>query len=199
MKGSLALLSKKSETEEQIKIITRMQVMVDEMEDLIESLLLLSREQNVNLQKQNLIVNDLIQPLVDTIQSTFEDKNIEVTWNPENLIEIEAAEQLLSIVLSNLIRNAFLYSPKSSQIDLRLIGSKIMISDQGPGMNEEQLANIMNPFYRVNDHSEVKGFGLGLAIVDWICKQCNWKVSFESQPGEGTTAILDLVDVKVLA
>jgi signal transduction histidine kinase len=130
---------------------------------------------------------------------SFKDKNIKLKWDIKNLIECQIPEQLFTIVINNLVRNACLYSSPNSELTISIEGSKISIKDQGQGMTQEQLDEIFKPFFRANEHSEVKGFGLGLAIVDWICRQCNWKIKFESQLNKGTTAILDLQNIKLLA
>ena len=115
------------------------------------------------------------------------------------MIECKIPDQLFTIVINNLVRNACLYSDSHSELDIIIENSKIIIQDHGQGMTQEQLNNIFKPFFRANEHSDVKGFGLGLAIVDWICRQCDWKIHFESQVGEGTIAILDLQNIKLLA
>ena len=199
MKGSLAMLDKKIEEDSQKKVVKRMQNMVDEMQELIESLLLLSREQNTDIELQELIINDFVQPLTENIQCNFKEKDIKIKFDFKNLIESKVSEQLLSIVLNNLIRNAFLYSSENSEITIKIEQSKLTVIDQGLGLSEDQLENIFNPFYRVDEHSEVKGFGLGLAIVKWICQQANWTIQFESTVNVGTKAILDLKQVKILA
>lgn len=199
LKGSIGLLKKQPLDAEQIKIINRMELMLLEMQDLIESLLLLSREQNIELSQQNIVVNDLLKKTVDKIVSTFRDKNIQLIWDFDNLIESRIPEQLFTIVMSNLVRNACLYGYPNSELKITVSGSKIILKDQGQGMTQEQLANIFKPFFRVNENTDVKGFGLGLTIVDWICKQCQWEISFESTINKGTTAILDLQTIHILA
>lgn len=199
LKGSLATLKKKDHNPEHAKLIVRMQSMVDEMQELIESLLLLSREQNTNIENSTLIINDFILPLAENVRDSFKQKQIRLNFKPKNLVEAELKEQLLSIVLNNLLRNAFAYSPENSEVTVEIDGSKIFIKDQGSGLTEEQINSIFTPFYRVDEHSAVKGFGLGLAIVKWICQQADWNINFESEINIGTTAILDLKNVKVLA
>jgi signal transduction histidine kinase len=199
LKGSISLLKKQELQPQHLKIIVRMDTMILEMQDLVESLLLLSREQDIELSKQKVIVNDLLKDTVDKIVSTFADKNIQLKWKFNNLIESRIPDQLFTIVINNLIRNACLYSKPNSELLITIKGSRIIIKDQGQGMTQEQLDDIFKPFYRANEHSTVKGFGLGLAIVEWICKQCNWGIKFESQINVGTTAILDLKTIKLLA
>ncbi|MFK8012121.1 MAG: sensor histidine kinase [Marinicellaceae bacterium] len=199
LKGSISLLKKHELQPQQTKIINRMESMILEMQDLIESLLLLSREQDIELSKQELVINDLLKDIVQKVMFSLKDKNIEIDWSFKNLIECKIPEQLFTIVINNLVRNACLYSESNSKLHIIIEGSKIMIKDQGQGMTQEQLDNIFKPFFRANDHCDVKGFGLGLAIVDWICRQCQWKIQFESQLGKGTTATLDLQDINLLA
>ena len=199
MKGSIGLLKKDKLSEKQTKIVSRMELMILEMQDLVESLLLLSREQNTELTNEKYVVNDLLKVISTNIISTFPDKNIEMDWQAKNLIECSLSEQLFVIVINNLLRNACTYSPQNSTITIQIQNSKISITDQGQGMTAEQLKNIFKPFYRVDEHSNNKGFGLGLAIVEWICKQCDWNIHFESTVGIGTTATLNLKNVKILA
>ena len=199
LKGSLALLKKQNLTEKNLILVERMNLMVLEMQDLVESLLLLSREQDVEQSKQTVVVNDYLKEISEKILISFEDKNIQLKWQSNSLIECALPEQLFTIVINNLVRNACLYSPNDSELEIIIDQSRIMIKDQGPGMSKEQLNNIFKPFYRADEHSDIKGFGLGLTIVDWICKQCGWEIIFDSEVDKGTTAILDLKNVKLLA
>jgi signal transduction histidine kinase len=192
LKGSIALLKKQDLSPKHSKVVQRMDTMVLEMQHLIEALLLLSKEQDIELSQEPIIINDLLKSLIDNALFSFKDKNIQLNWHAKSLIECHIPEQLFSIVINNLIRNACLYSEADSEINISIIDSKIIIQDQGIGMTKQQLKEIFNPFYRANEHSEIKGFGLGLSIVDWVCKQCKWGISFTSQENQGTTATLDL-------
>ncbi|MCO4821624.1 MAG: HAMP domain-containing histidine kinase [Flavobacteriaceae bacterium] len=195
LKGSIALLQKQNFPEKQVKVLNRMDSMVMEMQHLIESLLLLSREQDIELSQEPIIINDFLKDIVNRALFSFQEKNIQLKWQADNLIQAKIPEQLFSIVINNLVRNACLYSESDSELKIAIADSKIKIVDHGIGMNEEQLKEIFNPFYRADEHSNVKGFGLGLSIVEWICKQCEWEISFSSKEHEGTTAILDLKSV----
>ena len=146
-----------------------------------------------------MVVNDYLKEVVDKIITSFKDKNILLKFESKNLIECALPEQLFTIVINNLVRNACLYSPKDSELHITIDQSRIIIKDHGPGMSKEQLDNIFKPFYRANEHSDVKGFGLGLAIVEWICRQCDWNIAFTSELEEGTIVTLDLKTVKLLA
>jgi signal transduction histidine kinase len=198
LKNSAALLKKQGLSPAHQKIIRRMDNTILDMQELIESLLLLSREQNIVLSKQPIVVNDFLKDISEKALLRFDEKHIQLNWNAKNLIECHIPEQLFSIVINNILLNACLYSEDKSTINISIIDSKIIIQDHGVGMNKQQLNQIFKPFYRANEYSKVKGFGLGLSIVDWICKQCDWEISFASQENIGTTVTLDLHHVTTL-
>jgi two-component system sensor histidine kinase/response regulator len=97
--------------------------------------------------------------------------------------------------LLNLLSNAHKYSPEGSCITIILQrrGAEAVISvrDQGPGIAEEQLLHICEPFYRVPG-IEVQpgaspGLGLGLYITRTIVEQHGGCIQVQGQPGDGST------------
>jgi signal transduction histidine kinase len=97
----------------------------------------------------------------------------------ENLPSIEADRDKLEDALTNLVSNAIRFSPDGSQVRVaahEVVGDmlEILVEDAGPGIPQEDLANLFEPFYTGSDimhhHSGEfeygsKGLGLGLAIV----------------------------------
>lgn len=82
-------------------------------------------------------------------------------------------ERLIHRAIENILRNALRYSPEEQVVTISLYqGTRknsvfIDIEDNGPGVPEDQLAKIFNPFYRVDTARQKKtgGYGLGLAIA----------------------------------
>jgi len=116
---------------------------------------------------------------------------------PENELNlyVNANEQLLKTALTNLMDNGCKFSPdKSVKIKLAFStdGTKrIEISDNGPGIPEDELPMVFNAFYRSPRTSIVKGSGIGLSLVESILKLHRIEFSVESKVGEGTTFILN--------
>ncbi|USQ12866.1 HAMP domain-containing protein [Legionella lytica] len=114
------------------------------------------------------------------LQGVVQDANYECN-HETNRVRAETLEpcqllvdpRLIHRAIENIVRNALHYSPDTEQIcvslryDERREHVYIDISDKGPGVPEEQLEKIFNPFYRVDTSREKKtgGYGLGLAIA----------------------------------
>ncbi len=199
LRGSMAMLKKQELTAKSSELVSRMEPMIEEMQALIEALLMLSRDEVSDVSEDPLLVNDLLKSTVEDTIRLFDPREIELHWHANHLIQAHIPEQLFSIVVSNLVRNACLHADDPVVIKVVVDGGKISIEDNGKGMNAEQLCRIMEPFYKADEHEKGKGFGLGLAIVDMICKQCGWKIEFKSELGKGTRAIVTLKDIEILA
>jgi two-component system sensor histidine kinase CpxA len=93
----------------------------------------------------------------------------------ENII-IEGSEELLRRAIENVLRNAMRYTAEGSDIEISLKRhvtegreyALLKVRDHGPGVHEDELANLFNPFYRIAESRDRKsgGMGIGLAITD---------------------------------
>ena len=99
--------------------------------------------------------------------------------------------------MANLLANARTHTPPGTPISViarqDVSGTTIDVSDQGPGLSQEDQARIFERFYRVDpsrQRSSVEGSGLGLSIVDAVMRSHGGHVSVDSKLGEGATFIL---------
>ncbi|EGK8129943.1 ATP-binding protein, partial [Campylobacter lari] len=84
--------------------------------------------------------------------------------------------------------NAIKYNIKNGHIKITLLEQKLIIADSGCGIAKENLANIFERYSRFNENQG--GFGIGLSLVDKICKEHNIKIKVESELKKGTKFIL---------
>lgn len=132
-----------------------------------------------------------------SITLRFEFAKYSDTW-------IKANEDLLERVILNLLTNAIKYSPAGSQVDIRIEqaddGVKVLVSDQGEGIDKEQMAIIFKPFSRIRRHEmeKIKGIGLGLRFVKAAMERFGGSVAVESQLGQGSCFILDFPPASVV-
>lgn len=99
-------------------------------------------------------------------------------------------ERLIHRILINLLSNAVKYSPKNTEIQLRLRREGdlaiIEVEDQGIGMSEEDQKHLYEPFYRGQSVRNIEGTGLGLPIVRESVLQHRGTIAVRSEIGKGT-------------
>jgi signal transduction histidine kinase len=99
-------------------------------------------------------------------------------------------------VLTNLLSNAYKYSPEGGEVVLSLgcvNGQAVFaVRDTGLGMRAEQLAHITERFYRADRSSGIAGTGLGMSVVSEIVGLLGGQLTLDSEPGLGTTARVSL-------
>ena len=109
-------------------------------------------------------------------------------------LRVRAASDRLGQVLDNLLANAFAVSPKGSTIDLIARGAgdqdELRVSDQGPGLSQEDKARAFDRFWR--GHESGGGSGLGLAIVRRLVERDGGSVGLSDAPGGGLEVIVRL-------
>jgi signal transduction histidine kinase len=108
---------------------------------------------------------------------------------PENFA-VPMDERMVLRALENLVNNAIRYTPDDSIIrlsaSLKEDAVLLTISDNGPGIDKEDLPHIFEMFYRGSSSRREQGMGLGLAVVKWVVDSHGWSISVSSEPGKGT-------------
>jgi len=165
-----------------------------QMGDLLNTLLLLAREENEIESESStpLNVNDLVDTLVAQLGSVHSDKGNESNVTHRQQLYVRAPESLLSIVLGNVLGNAFSYTTNGS-IQVTVESDKIIVTDNGVGMDKAVIDQAFEPFFRANaesgphEHQGYRHQGLGLAIVKQSCRNYGWDIQLDSERGKGTT------------
>lgn len=127
------------------------------------------------------------------------DVNVEFDNMPEDEASmiIYGNEHLLFSAIKNIVHNACKFSEDNkSDITLSFMQEHIIITikDNGPGIDDHDIKNIFQPFYRSNRHqSYISGAGLGLALAQRIIGLHKGNINVESKLGHGTTFIINLL------
>ena len=110
----------------------------------------------------------------------------------------------LTNVLYNLIDNAIKYSSDQPRIMIHTQtdddGLTIAVRDKGVGIPAKAIAQIFQPFFRVDDHNQpsIKGFGLGLSYVQRIIQSHKWTIWVKSEPSKGSEFIIQIPQKSIL-
>lgn len=154
-----------------------------------------------------------VQPLLPIVQRTLNDflmpcDNRQAALHPANRefwVEVDAEK--LRQVITNVLSNAYKYSPNGGEIEVYLIEKNpdspahgqvgIAIRDHGLGMTAEQISHIFERFWRADPSLAISGTGLGMCLVKEIMDIHRGQVTIQSKLGEGTTVTLWLEKVPV--
>ena len=143
-------------------------------------------------------INDLINNTLDLQAYALAANNIKVSLQFERDLPMTIADpgQLQQVFL-NLIMNAETAMKSAGKKGKLLIKTeqtdniiRISFKDNGPGIPEENLGNIFNPFFTTREVGE--GTGLGLSVCHGIVTEHKGKIWAESEPGKGVTFIVEL-------
>ncbi len=134
------------------------------------------------------LLDDVSMQIADRLQDSG--VTLEITA-PAHLGSIVADPQRLKQIVIKLISNAANFSPEGSAISLACEreGTDFVfsISDCGPGIPQDLIANVFDRFATGAKSGKRGGAGLGLSIVDSFVNLHHGHVSIDSQPGRGTT------------
>lgn len=112
----------------------------------------------------------------------------------EQLLVVFGSEELLFTAIRNIVLNACKYSPdKQANVSLSVSGRRVVIaiSDRGPGIHEDEISRIFEPFYRSESRRKTEGFGLGLSLALRILKLHKGEINVRSSE-QGSTFFLEI-------
>ncbi|MNE04579.1 Sensor histidine kinase TmoS [compost metagenome] len=137
-------------------------------------------------------MNELLDKLIKDMQ--MELKQIQVQYAPLNKgLVIMADPYYFSQAVENIVANAvdaLEFVPEKSrrmgiEITLKNKWVELVVSDNGAGMDEENIKHIFQPFY--SSKPTAKNWGMGLSICHTIITAHGGKINAESKPGEGSS------------
>ena len=144
-------------------------------------------------------ISAILSRVSDDFADKIKAKKIVFTSDvPEDLPQVPVDEGTFSLVVENLLDNAIKYTPESGSVSLsagpRQGGIRIIVSDSGIGIAEEDQRRIFEKFFRSKQATQMftDGSGLGLFIVKTIVEDHGGTISLSSRQGGGTQVTVDL-------
>jgi len=192
---SLKLISEGSLKPDAMQIIHRCEKRIQNLQDLIEHWLDISRIENGTFSEAKVTLNltELIMRSLEEMSPLCQRREIFLESRlKDNLPVIMGDQESLLRVFSNIIGNATKYTPPGGTItvcsDCDDYYVYVSVSDSGQGIPQDKLPFIFEPFFRVHGKQErQKGSGLGLTFSKKIMDAHNATIEAASKEGEGTT------------
>lgn len=177
MKGSSSLLARSPSTSFQERQIGRIQDATLQMSTMVDALLGLVRyERNTDDSPVRTISEQELHNIVALSQAQADEKSLEFNVQILGHPQTKATTAVLNITLSNLIRNG-IAATSAGTIHITMTDTTLSVRDEGEG------------FSSVPD---AEGHGLGLMIVDDLCRRYGWQFTIDTHPNDGCVATIDL-------
>ena len=174
------------------------QAQVKKMSNMINGFLNISRLESgkILIVKQKFNLDELLEEMISEAKITLSAHVIE--FKACGRFNIVADRDKIGSVISNLLNNAVKYSPKGKLIEVNCsvkAGDVVVsIKDEGIGIKPQDLNNIFNRYYRVenSDTNHISGFGIGLYLAAEIIQRHGGRIWAESEAGTGSTFYFSL-------
>jgi signal transduction histidine kinase len=164
---------------------------IDEMSGMVTSALALFK----GLNDSEVVAPTRIDDLLLALQQQFAEMGGEVMLSAPSGTTLLVKPNAIKRCLSNLLHNAVKYGDRA-RVQIASAGAQLQISirDDGPGIPEELLEQVFEPFYRVESsrNRDGGGTGLGLCIARDIAAAHGGSIQLRNVPGGGLEAVLSL-------
>lgn len=165
---------------------------IDWISSLVVALLKIAKFDAGTIKMENNEINakNLIDNIVSNLAILIELKNIEIITTVDEKATFIADYKWQQEALTNILKNAIEHSKHNSRIYITVENTnlflKIIIKDEGSGIDKEDLKHIFQRFYKTKNSSE-NSIGIGLPLAKAIIEQSNGYIKVETKYGEGTS------------
>lgn len=183
-------LEKNKENEESLKKIQDIENEINKISFLIEELLKMARldSKTINFKKEEVKYNEFIEKILENFKYLIELKNVKIVF--------EKQEEILNIdkiwteeAVGNILKNAIEHTKEQNKIYIYLqktaIYKRIVIKDEGEGMEKEEIKNVFKRFYK-GKNSDKKSIGIGINIAKKIIEEQGGFIDVKSEKGKGS-------------
>lgn len=192
----------KNDREALEKSIYSIKIEAANMANLVEKLLFLAKgdSDRIVLEKKDFWLNELINEVIG--ESKLIAKNHIISNEKNDSVKVFADYKMIKQMLRIFIDNSIKFTPERGKIDISSelagMGVKVTISDNGIGIPRNEIENIFDRFYIVDESrsKEKGGTGLGLSIAKWIVDMHQGTIYVESEEGKGTKIMVTLQTAK---
>jgi signal transduction histidine kinase len=159
---------------------------VEEMSELVDDVLFLSELESGRevVALGSTPVLPVLNEVRDRLADSAERADVSIVVDVDN-DELPLRRRMLQIVVENLVENAIRYAGPGSTVTLTARDGLLEASDDGRGVEPDELSRIFERFYRGDRARASRGTGLGLAIVKHVVTAAGGSIEADGGPGHG--------------
>ncbi|WP_226584960.1 PAS domain-containing sensor histidine kinase [Halobacillus litoralis] len=165
---------------------------VNRIEAIVQDFMMLSKPKS-SIQLEEVDPEQLVSYVLRLLEPEANEKKILLLFECETDMEkFETEPKRLNQILINLVKNAIDAVDVGGEVGVNISMSTthltLSVTDNGPGLSEQELNKIGEPFFTTKE----KGTGLGVMVTKKIVSDLNGVIDYESQIGKGTTVFVHL-------
>ena len=186
------LLEEQAENDTVRKYASEIILQAEKLEVMIRALVKMSRLETgiFQFEKENISLYELIRHAAEMEKMNAENKNILLITEDCEDVKVNADKKWTAEAVCNIVNNAVKYSYENSRITLGIIDyemfSGVYVSDEGPGIPEEDLPRIFSRFFRGSSVHDKEGIGVGLYLSRQITEGQGGFIKVSSETGKGS-------------
>ena len=168
--------------QDRVDLMSDVRAQMEELSLLISDLVELSRDERPAHSVEQIDFAEVVERAVQRVQRRASSITYDVHLTPWHL---EGDPTALERAVTNLLDNAAKWSPPNGTVTVSLREGALQVSDQGPGIADEDIAHVFERFYRSPEARTMPGSGLGLAIVRQVAENHGGQVAAAQAPDGG--------------
>jgi signal transduction histidine kinase len=198
--GYVELLLEEEENEQKRGHLAIVERNADRLLALVSDLLFAARLQygRLELDRQSVDLRELVAQSVESARPRAAAAAVELRADLSDVPLIQGEPDRLAQLLDNLVSNAIKFTPGGGYVSVSLDAAGgivcIQVSDTGIGISDAERERLFERFFRSQSalEAQIQGTGLGLYISKAIVEAHGGRIGVESEPGEGTTFVVEL-------
>ena len=195
IKGYASMLKNQDiSKDEKLKYINKILIATDNLSNLTNNILNISKIENTALIKnKNFSLDEQLRECILLLENKWSEKNLNLVINIEP-INIFSNKELCQSVFVNILENAIKFTPTNKNIKINLFKicknssdyAVFEVQDSGVGISQKNLTRIFDKFFQADSSRMTEGNGLGLALVKKIMDRLNGIIEVENSLGIGS-------------
>ena len=191
LKLRLESILEKSESDAQLsKELNQSLEEVRRLVSVFDKTLSLNRMESLSFRFEEVSFSELTQQVMRRMDPLFKQKNVKLSSSISNDVWVRGDLFALQNLVQSLLENAVVYNDKERRevaVELREVAGavKLKITDNGPGISQEERNKIFEKFFRGKSSRRIPGTGLGLYLVKHTVEMHSGKIELSSSSSNG--------------